>query len=126
MKANIFINKLRCSSNMSEIKEGYEKYFFKTGPERPPWSPPPREGSESGKIDPADHLLYLDNTKAENAMYIQCVWVGPGSESDQTIAEPHTHSFPELIGFFGYNPENTRDLGGEIKIWSDGEKKYYN
>lgn len=112
---------------MSENKDDHEKYFFKPSPERPPWSPPAPENMEAGKIDPADYLTWIDDDRIEEvgddgSFYIECTWQGPGAGSEHVIREAHSHPFPEIFGFFGYNPENTRDLGGEIELWLEGEK----
>jgi len=35
---------------------------------------------------------------------------------------PHTHDADEIIGFFGNNPQDPYDLGGEIEFWLEDEK----
>ena len=34
----------------------------------------------------------------------------------------HTHNWDEIIGFFGSNPDDPRDLCGEIELWMGGEQ----
>jgi len=36
-------------------------------------------------------------------------------------AQSHQHPYPEILGFYGSNPEDPYDLGGEIELWIDGE-----
>ena len=42
--------------------------------------------------------------------------------STTTESEAHTHDSDEIIGFFGNNPEDPYDLGGEIEFWLEDEK----
>jgi hypothetical protein len=64
-------------------------------------------------------LLWLDSEVLKGAFYMDFVWyhqpadTGPG---------PHTHDFDEVLGFLGANPQNPRDLGGEMELWLDNEK----
>ena len=37
-------------------------------------------------------------------------------------SKPHSHPFPEILGFYGSNPDDPFDLGGEVEINIDGEK----
>ena len=34
----------------------------------------------------------------------------------------HTHDFDEILGFYGNDPQNPRDLGGEVEFWMEDEK----
>ncbi len=36
-------------------------------------------------------------------------------------SKPHSHPFPEILGFYGSDPENPFDLGGEVEFTIDGE-----
>jgi hypothetical protein len=62
----------------------------------------------------------LDKSIIPGAFYLECLWFQEGSEANRV--EAHTHDFDEVIGFFGTNPADQRDLGGEIELWLDGEK----
>ena len=33
----------------------------------------------------------------------------------------HSHPYPEILGFYGSDPENPFDLGGEVELYIDGE-----
>ncbi len=41
----------------------------------------------------------------------------PGSP----VGKPHTHNYPEILGFYGSNPDEPDDLGGEVELYLDGE-----
>lgn len=38
------------------------------------------------------------------------------------IYKPHVHDFDEITTFFGTNPNDPFDLGGEIEIWLNDER----
>jgi len=42
--------------------------------------------------------------------------------SDIGIKEAHTHPFDEVLAYFGSNPGDPHDLGGEIELWLEDEK----
>ena len=53
-------------------------------------------------------------------------WYKPNRESvlanpNPQVSKPHHHSYPEILGFFGSDPYNPYDLGGEIELHIDGE-----
>jgi hypothetical protein len=66
-----------------------------------------------------ERVLYLDDEVIKGAFYVATSWfwkaTGPGPEA-------HAHDFAEILGFFGTNPEDIHDLGGEVELWIDGEK----
>jgi hypothetical protein len=41
---------------------------------------------------------------------------------DMSFDEPHSHPFPEMLCFFGGNPENINDFGAEVEFTIGGEK----
>jgi hypothetical protein len=51
------------------------------------------------------------------------MWILPGSAKPLTQYDSHTHSWGELIGFFGFNYDDIQDLGAEIEFTVDNEKK---
>jgi hypothetical protein len=69
--------------------------------------------------DVRERVLYLDDEVIKGAFYVATTWfweaTGPGPQA-------HVHDFPEVLGFFGTNPEDSHDLGGEVELWIDGEK----
>jgi hypothetical protein len=51
-------------------------------------------------------------------------WMIPGvAEGVHDSFTSHTHDYDEVIGFFGTDPENWQELGGEVELWLDGEKR---
>ena len=63
------------------------------------------------------------------AFYVETVWVTPHEKrSMETVfpggdpVEAHSHDFDELIGFFGTDPADSYNLGGEVELWLDDEK----
>jgi hypothetical protein len=56
--------------------------------------------------------------------YSETMWILPGDRSEKGMVqmESHTHTWGELIGFFGFNYENIKDLGCEIEFTIDNEK----
>lgn len=89
-----------------------------------PWTP---------VFDPlkeARRIMYLDKDIVPGAFYMECVWFWPGDWPSQkgvgSAPKPHTHPFGEVIGYFGTNPADPYDLGGEVEIWIDGKQNITN
>ncbi len=66
-------------------------------------------------------ILYLDNNVIEGAFYLSAGWWLNASNPEDR-SEPHSHDFDEIIAFFGSNPEDPLDLGGEVEFWLDDEQ----
>ncbi len=54
-------------------------------------------------------------------------WFAPNRElimsnPESHVAKPHFHRVPEMMGFYGSDPENPEDLGGEIELYLNGEQ----
>jgi len=112
---------------MAESK--YGKYIvteLKRNIVEAPWSPPV---SEAGK-GRSGRILFLDNEVAPGAFYVECVWIMPPREGLPEAEDrprgapvkPHAHDYDEVIAFFGTNPEDLHDLGGEVELWLGDEK----
>ncbi|HHU05302.1 MAG TPA: hypothetical protein GXZ65_02315 [Clostridiales bacterium] len=43
------------------------------------------------------------------------------SNPKSQVGKPHSHGFPEILGFYGSDPNNPYDLGGEVELYLDGE-----
>ena len=68
-------------------------------------------------------LAHLDeDTVSDTEFYSEAMWILPGSGEDMVQMDSHTHDFGELIGFFGFNYENIKDLGCEIEFTVDNKK----
>jgi hypothetical protein len=69
--------------------------------------------------------LQLDAETVPGAeFYSEAKWIVPGDTSKEGILffDSHTHTFGELIGFFGYDYEDVLDLGAEIEFTVDNVK----
>ncbi len=69
-------------------------------------------------------LLYrLDEEKVSGIpFFTDCAWVWPKPEEIVMEAKSHSHEFDEIITLFGTDPEDPRDLCGEVEFWLDDEK----
>jgi hypothetical protein len=68
----------------------------------------------------AARILWLDDQVVEGAFHMNTAWYLKSADTLEKV--PHTHDSDEIIGFFGNNPEDPYDLGGEIEIWLEDEK----
>ena len=69
----------------------------------------------------ATRILWLDENVVPGAFHMNTAWY----LKPNTAVEPksHTHDTDEIIGFFGSNPADPHDLGGEVEIWLEDEKQ---
>lgn len=82
-----------------------------------PWSPIFDPVKESLQV------MYLDKDIIPGAFYVDCHWFWPGDwPQHQPAVKPHTHTFDEVLAYFGTNPDDPYDLGGVIEIWIDGKQ----
>ena len=44
------------------------------------------------------------------------------NDPDGLVGKPHVHDVPELLCFYGTDPEKPYDLNGEVEIWIEGEQ----
>lgn len=68
----------------------------------------------------ATRILWMDEHVVEGAFHMNTAWYLKAADTLEKV--PHTHDSDEIIGFFGSNPEDPYDLGGEIEIWLEDEK----
>jgi hypothetical protein len=76
------------------------------------------------KMDPqfVKRIVQLDADTVPGAkFYSEAMWIVPGSKEDITQVDSHTHTWGELIGFFGYNYDDIQDLGAEIEFTIDNQ-----
>ena len=67
-------------------------------------------------------IVHVDADTVPGAeFYSEAKWILPDSKEDIRPVESHTHSFGELIGFFGFNYDDIQDLGAEIEFTIDNE-----
>ena len=69
----------------------------------------------------AKRILWMDENVVEGAFHMNTAWYL--KEATTLEDKPHVHDADEIIGFFGNDPENPHDLGGEIEIWLEDEKQ---
>jgi hypothetical protein len=68
----------------------------------------------------ATRVLWLDDKMIEGAFHMNCAWYLKASTTTEDT--PHAHDTDEIIGFFGSDPQQPHDLGGEIEFWLEDEK----
>jgi hypothetical protein len=69
----------------------------------------------------AKRILWMDDEVVEGAFHMNTAWYLRAAET--TLADrPHVHEEDEIIGFFGSDPANPWDLGGEVEIYLEGKK----
>lgn len=68
----------------------------------------------------AKRILWIDDQVVEGSFQMNCSWY---LKPEKTFADrPHVHETDEIIGFFGSDPSDPYDLGGEVEIWLEDEK----
>ena len=68
----------------------------------------------------ATRVFWLEDFVIKGAPGIICSWYWKATEAATTPA--HTHDFDEVVGFIGSDPQNPRDLCGEVEFWLEDEK----
>lgn len=101
-------------AEMAETK--YGKYIItQPKPERTASGEPEQKDSP----DVMTSVAYLDNRVIPGGLYTECCWFWKPTNYSPP---PHTHEFDEVLAFFGSNPEDPRDLCGEVELWLEDEK----
>lgn len=103
---------------MAETK--YGKYIItepKPGLTLPSYRVDP---NKDAREDIVTRLLYMDNDVVKGAFYCEVFWYLKATDAPRTQA--HTHEYDEIAAYIGSNPEDPRDLGGEIEFWLEDEK----
>ena len=67
----------------------------------------------------AKRILWLDENVVEGAFQFNCSWYMAPAE---IMSESHIHDTNEVVGFFGNDPQDRYNLGGEIEFWLEDEK----
>ena len=70
-------------------------------------------------------LLFQFNEKViEGApFFTEAAWIWPKPEKIVMEEKSHSHEFEEVVTLFGSDPENPRDLCGEVEFWL-GDEEY--
>jgi hypothetical protein len=69
----------------------------------------------------AKRILWMDSNVVEGAFQMNCSWY---LRPTKGILTPHSHEYDEIIGFFGGNPEDPYELGGEVEFWLEDEQYF--
>jgi len=106
----------------------YDKYICTTLQKRhllPPPTPEQRDRLAAlGTRIPMEHVHWIDSDVIPGAFYGETTWMWPPEFPDQKMWEPlaaegysipsmfpHAHSFPELLSWWGANPDDPSDIG---------------
>jgi hypothetical protein len=95
----------------------YAKYFLTDVKMPPAGTPEAAQAAEYAKF--ATRMTLLDGNIIEGAFQFGLSWY---YKSPHQPLPAHTHDFPEILGFYGSDPYNPRDLGGEVEFWIEDEK----
>ena len=69
----------------------------------------------------AFRILWMDDDVVEGAFHMNTSWfLKPAQNTIEN--KPHVHDTDEIIGFFGSDPDDPYDLGGEVEIWLEDDK----
>ncbi|MFC1921113.1 hypothetical protein ACFLYQ_05255 [Chloroflexota bacterium] len=68
----------------------------------------------------ATRILWLDENVVPGSFQLGISWYLRPPENQ--MAGSHSHDTDEIIAFFGSDPDNPNDLGGEIELWIEDEK----
>jgi hypothetical protein len=68
----------------------------------------------------ARRILWMDEDVVPGAFHMNASWFLKAATTLENV--PHTHDNPEIIGFFGIDPQNPHDLGAEVEIWLEDER----
>jgi hypothetical protein len=74
----------------------------------------------SESADRMTHFLWLGDELVKGAFYMECVWIWKKSEGPGP--QQHSHDYDEVLAFFGTNPDDIHDLGGEMEIYLEDER----
>ena len=68
----------------------------------------------------ARRILWLDDEVSDGAFHMNTAWYLKAASTMES--RPHVHETDEIIGFFGNNPDDPWDLGGEVEIWLENDR----
>jgi hypothetical protein len=69
----------------------------------------------------ATRVLWMDDKVVEGAFQMNVSWYLRPQTGQEPLAA-HTHDPAEIIGFFSGDPDNPRELGGEVEFWIEDEQ----
>ncbi|MFC2038528.1 hypothetical protein ACFLUG_02015 [Chloroflexota bacterium] len=68
----------------------------------------------------ATKVLWMDGENTPGAFNVNVVWLWKATDFNHD--EAHTHTYDEIIGFFGSDPDKPNDLNAEVEFWLEDEK----
>ena len=68
----------------------------------------------------ATRILWLEDFIIKGAPSIIASWYWKATDKEGT--PQHMHDYDEVLGFFGGDADNPRELNGELEIWLEDEK----
>ncbi|MBN2038765.1 MAG: hypothetical protein JW864_01910 [Spirochaetes bacterium] len=69
-------------------------------------------------------LFKLNEEKIKDIpFFTESAWVWPKKEKFVMEDKPHSHEYEEVVTLFGSNPDDPKDLCGEVEFWF-GDEKY--
>ena len=85
----------------------YDQYFIR--------------GPKAGETRPGfkDCIAFLDDDVIKDSLYFMIAYNKPGWLPPSH--GPHVHDHPEILGWFGLDPDNPFDLGGKCTIYMGEE-----
>jgi len=72
----------------------------------------------------ATRILWMDDKIVDGAFQMNCSWYFRPPAQHMPEGDAHTHDADEIIGFFGSDPQDPYDLGGEIEFWLEDEQYF--
>lgn len=74
-----------------------------------------------------NHIGHMDDARIAGSFHFVFTFIFP-SEAPHKYHGPHTHPVPEILGYFGTDPDNPYDLGAELEIYlgEEMEKHVFN
>jgi hypothetical protein len=68
----------------------------------------------------ATRVLWMDDDVTDGAFHMNISWYFKAADTLEN--NQHVHDTDEIIGFFGSDPDDPYNLGGEIEIWLENDK----
>ena len=92
--------------------------------------PESREKMQASYKQFGERIHWVDGNNIPGAFQMNtCWWYKPTPKRDPAQGEAkggagvaHHHEFPEILGFYGSDPENPWELNGEVEFWINGEQ----
>ena len=90
--------------------------------------PPTHEKAQAAYKTFGERVHWVDGNNIPGAFQMNtCWWYKANREQtlanpNSPVAKPHFHEYPEILGFYGSDPYDPWNLGGEVEFWVGGEQ----